>query len=171
MAIKLDLENAYDKISWDFIDVSLGAAGILEVLRKVIMDAISSSTMQILWNRVPSNSFKPVRGIRQGCPLSPYLFVLCMEWLGHLFRSEITNGRWHPIRLFRSGPDLSHLFFADDLVILGKVEMDQVLLLKEILNSFCDFFGHKISSMKSNIFFSKGVNTILGDQISQLFGF
>ncbi|KAK5840215.1 hypothetical protein PVK06_009102 [Gossypium arboreum] len=92
MAIKLDLEKAYDKISWDFIDVSLGAAGILEVLRKVIMDAISSSTMQILWNGVPSNSFKPVRGIRQGCPLSPYLFVLCMEWLGHLFRSEITNG-------------------------------------------------------------------------------
>ncbi|KAA3488943.1 reverse transcriptase [Gossypium australe] len=71
MAIKLDLEKAYDRVSWDFIEVSLVAAGFLEKIRKVIMNAISSSTMQILWNGVPSRSFKPVRGISQGCPLSP----------------------------------------------------------------------------------------------------
>ncbi|KAA3486170.1 reverse transcriptase [Gossypium australe] len=125
MAIKLDLEKAYDRISWDFIHVSLVTAGIPEGLRKVIMNAISSSTMQILWNGAPSRSFKPVRGIRQGCPLSPYLFVLSMEWLGNYIRHEMRTGRWHPIRLSRSGPDISHLFFADDLVIFGKVEMGQ----------------------------------------------
>ncbi|KAA3488040.1 LINE-type retrotransposon LIb DNA [Gossypium australe] len=76
MAIKLDLEKAYDRVSWRFIEVSLEAAGVPEKIRKVIMTAISSSIMQILWNGVPSRSFKPVRGIRQGCPLSPYLFVL-----------------------------------------------------------------------------------------------
>ncbi|KAH1131560.1 hypothetical protein J1N35_002938 [Gossypium stocksii] len=110
MAIKLDLEKAYDRISLDFIDASLVVAGILKFLRRVIMGAISSSSMQILWNGVPSKPFKPVRGIRQGCPLSPYLFVLCMEWLGHLISSEIIVGRWHPIRLSGSGLPLFHLF-------------------------------------------------------------
>ncbi|KAA3474256.1 Retrovirus-related Pol polyprotein LINE-1 [Gossypium australe] len=94
-----------------------------------------------------------------------------MEWLGQLIRSEITDGRWHPIRLSTSGPYLSDLVFADDLVIFGKVKMDQVLLLKEILNRFCAFSGHKISVRKSNIYFSKDFDTSLGDQISQLFGF
>ncbi|KAA3478688.1 LINE-1 reverse transcriptase isogeny [Gossypium australe] len=127
--------------------------------------------MQILWNGVRSRSFKPVKGMRQGCPLSPYLFVFCMEWLGHLISLEIIAGRWHPIRLSRSGPTLSHLFFADDLVIFSKGEMDQTLLLKETLRRFCDFSGHKISARNSNMFFSKVVDTSLCDQISQLFGF
>ncbi|KAA3487183.1 reverse transcriptase [Gossypium australe] len=72
MVVKLDLEKAYDRISWDFIDVTLVAAGIPEFLRKVIMGAISSSSMQILWNGVPSQSFKPkVPNLRRylGMPL------------------------------------------------------------------------------------------------------
>ncbi|KAA3479951.1 Retrovirus-related Pol polyprotein LINE-1 [Gossypium australe] len=89
MAIKLDLEKAYDRISWDFINATLITAGIPPLLRNVIMSAISSSTMQILWNGVPTQKFKPKIGRRQGCPLSPYLFVLCMEWLGHFIRSKM----------------------------------------------------------------------------------
>ncbi|KAA3481485.1 Retrovirus-related Pol polyprotein LINE-1 [Gossypium australe] len=135
------------------------------------MGAISSLVMQILWNGVSSQSFKPVREIRQGCPLSPYLFVLSMEWLGYFIRSEITAGRWHQIRLSRASQFLSHLFFADDLVIFGKAEMDQAILLKEILKHFCDFSSHKISAMKSNMYFSKGVDDSLCDQISQFFRF
>ncbi|KAA3461669.1 LINE-1 reverse transcriptase isogeny [Gossypium australe] len=137
MAIKLDLEKAYDKISWDFTDASLIAAGIPGLLKK------------ILWNGVLFKSFKPKRGIRQ----------------------DITADRWHPIRLTRSRPSLSHFFFADDLVIFGKAEMNQALVLKEILNRFCEFSGHKISSRKSNVFFAKGVDPSIYDQISQLFGY
>lgn len=171
MTIKLDLERAYDSICWDFIDMTLLAIGVPEFLRKVIMSAISSSSMQILWNGVPSQSFRPVRGIRQGCLLSPYLFVLYMEWLGHFIQSEISAGRWRLIQLSRSSPCLSHLFFADDLVIFVKAEMDQAILLKETLQSFCNFSGHKVNARKSNMYFSKGVDESLCDQISYLFGF
>ncbi|KAL1178166.1 hypothetical protein V6Z11_A03G079200 [Gossypium hirsutum] len=69
------------------------------------MSAISTSSMQILWNGVPFQPFKPLRGIRQGCPLSPYFFVLYMEWLGHFIRSEISTGKWHPIRLSSGLPN------------------------------------------------------------------
>ncbi|KAH1073281.1 hypothetical protein J1N35_025609 [Gossypium stocksii] len=160
MAIKLDLEKTYDRISWDFIDMTLAAAGIPDFLRKVIMSAISSSTMQILWNGVLSKSFKPIRGIRQGCPLSPYLFVLCMEWLGHIIRSKISVGRWHLIRLSRAGPALSHLFFADDLIIFGKSDMDQVLLFKRILIISVRFRGIKSALGRASCIFPKALRTV-----------
>ncbi|KAA3464882.1 LINE-1 reverse transcriptase isogeny [Gossypium australe] len=156
VAIKLDLEKAYDRVNWEFINAFLMAVGVPEFLRKVIMSAISSSSMQILWNGVPTQKFKPARGIRQGCPLSPYLFVLCMDWLGHLIKSNIDIGRWEPVKLSRSGPAISHLFFADDLVIFCKAHIDQARLLKSILDQFCDVSGHKISTRKSNIYFAKG---------------
>ncbi|KAA3486895.1 Retrovirus-related Pol polyprotein LINE-1 [Gossypium australe] len=130
MAIKLDLEKAYDRVSWDFIRASLEVVGVPEFLRK----------------RNPS-----------GVSLSPYLFVLCMDWLGHLIRSEIDTGRRKPIQLSRSGLAISHLFFADDLVIFCKAHCDQACLLKNILDQFCEVSGHKISTRKSNIYFSKGV--------------
>ncbi|KAA3475230.1 Retrovirus-related Pol polyprotein LINE-1 [Gossypium australe] len=171
MAVKLDLEKAYDRVSWDFINASLIAAEIPLFLRNVIMSAISSSTMQVLWNGVPTQKFKPNRGIRQGCPLSPYLFVLCMEWLGHFIHSGKEVGIWDPIRLSRSGPPVSHLFFADDLVIFCKAQIDQAHFLESIISLFCEISGHKISVKKSNIFFSKNTEDETRNQIRQLFGF
>ncbi|KAK5833597.1 hypothetical protein PVK06_017447 [Gossypium arboreum] len=122
MAIKIDLEKAYDRVLWDFIDASLLATGILNYLRNVIISAISNSSMQVLWNGVPTSKSKPIRGIRQGCPLFPYLFVLCMEWLGHSINLALSRGIWNSIRLSHLGLPLSHLFFADDLVIFYKAD-------------------------------------------------
>ncbi|KAK5770770.1 hypothetical protein PVK06_046923 [Gossypium arboreum] len=122
MAIKLDLEKAYDRI---------------------------------LWNGMPIRKFKLVRGICQGCPISPYQFVLCMDWPGHIIRTEMEVGNWDPIRLSQNGPLISHLFFVDDLVIFGKAHLVQARLLDSILNQFCEISGHRISVRKSNIFFSK----------------
>lgn len=135
------------------------------------MKAISSMTMQILWNDVPSQKFTPSRGIKQGCPLLLYLFVLCVEWLGHIIHAEIAKGQWSPIRLARSRPDLSHLFFVDDLVLFCRAKLDQAHLLAGILNTFYVISSHKVSLRKSNIFFSKGVDTGLSNQINQMLGF
>lgn len=127
--------------------------------------------MQVLWNGVPLSKFKPVRGIRQGCPLSPYLFVMCMEWLGHLINSTISNGNWKPIRLSQSGPLISHLFFADDLVIFSKVDLKHGKIIKDILGRFYEFSRHKVNGRKTNIFFSKGVDESVADSISSLLDF
>ncbi|MBA0845023.1 hypothetical protein Goarm_005853, partial [Gossypium armourianum] len=154
MSIKLDLEKAYDRVSWDFISASLATAGIPVSLRKT-----------------PTQKFKPKRRIRQGCPLSPYLFVLCMEWLGHFIRTEIDSRKWDPIHLSRTGPLVSHLFFADDLVIFCKAQLDQARLLDSILTQFCEISGHQISVRKNNIFFSKDTEANVRNQINQLFGF
>ncbi|KAH1131095.1 hypothetical protein J1N35_002473 [Gossypium stocksii] len=148
MAIKLNLEKAYDR---------------------VIMSSISFSTMQILWNGVPTRKFKPVMSIRQGCPLSPYLFVLCMDWLGHVIHKKIKDRNWDPIRLSRSEPAISHLFFIDNLVIFGKAQFVQARLIDSILYQFCETSGHRVSIGKSNIFFSKNTSSEVRAQITQIF--
>ncbi|XP_017621296.1 uncharacterized protein LOC108465483 [Gossypium arboreum] len=105
---------------------------------------------EVLWNGVPLTKFRLAREIRQGCPLSPYLFVLCMDWLGQMIHSNISE---------------------DDLVIFSKADLKHCRIIKDILSRFCDFSGHKINARKTNIFFSKGVDTTMADSISSLFGF
>ncbi|KAH1057051.1 hypothetical protein J1N35_035116 [Gossypium stocksii] len=171
MAIKIDLEKAYDRVRWDFVEASLNAASIPFFLVKVIMNAISSSSMQVLWNGVPTQKFRPVRGIRQGCLLSPYLFILCMKWLGHRFHTGISSGEWNPIRLSRRGPNLSHLFFADDLVIFSRADLTHCGLFKTFLSNFCELSGHKVNARKTNIFFSSGVQESLKGEINVMLEF
>lgn len=125
--------------------------------------------MQVLWNGIPTAKFRPIRGIRRGCPLSPYLFILYMEWLGHSIRSALSKGSWKPINLSRSGPLLSHLFFADDVVIFCRADEQHGKILKEILNDFCELSGHKVNLRKTNILFSKSVEKSLADRLSNIF--
>lgn len=80
-----------------------------------------------------------------------------MEWLGHSIHSAISMNQWKPIKLSRSGPHVFHLFFADNLVIFSRVDLDHSKVLKDILDRFCSFSGHWINAGKTNIFFSKGV--------------
>lgn len=112
MAIKIDLEKAYDRVWWDFIDASLQATSIPDYLEKVIVSTISNSTMQVHGNGVPTPKFKSIRGISQRCPLSPYLFILCMKWLGHFIKLVLSRWEWRPIRLSRSSPPFISLFYG-----------------------------------------------------------
>lgn len=111
MAIKVDLEKAYDRLDWNFVHDTLNEISIPSNLKNVIMQYITSSTMQILWNGEPTNSFIPGRGVRQGDPLSPYIFILCIERLAHGILKEVNKGNWKPIRMGRNGIPISHLFF------------------------------------------------------------
>ncbi|KAH1081996.1 hypothetical protein J1N35_021757 [Gossypium stocksii] len=171
MAIKIDLKKAFDRVRWDFISASFQAAGIPFFLHNVIMSVISNSTMQVLWNGVPTQKFRLARGVRQDCPLSPYLFILYMEWLGLSIRKAIDVGNWSPIRLSHGGPPLSHLFFADDLILFGHADKNQARVIKCILDDFCGYSRYRINSRKTNIFFSKGFDNNLGDFLNGFFGF
>ena len=114
-------------------------------------------------------SFPPQRGIRQGdIAISPYLFVLYLERLGHIINHTVHFGRWKPIQLSRHGHLLSHLFFADDLVLFAEASSDQMLVILECLDLFCSLSGQTVSLQKSNIGFSNGIKSKVASLISNL---
>ncbi|KAL4353303.1 hypothetical protein GQ457_06G005280 [Hibiscus cannabinus] len=171
MAIKVDLEKAYDRLEWDYIEETLCAVGLPVKIIARIMYCVRSVSAQISWNGDLSDSFCPSRGIRQGDPLSPYLFVLCMDRLSQAIQSSVMAGRWRPIHLTRNGPPLSHLFFADDMVLFAEATMEQVGVIRGILNGFCQASGHKVSISKTQIFFSRNCDMASKSLIARNFGF
>ena len=109
MLLKLDLEKAYDRIRWDFLEDTLKAAGLPVSWIGWIMQCVSGPSMQLLWNGEKTDSFRPARGLRQGDPLSSYLFVLCLERLCHQIERSVALKEWKPISLSCGGPKLSHV--------------------------------------------------------------
>ena len=92
MSIKVDLEKAYDRLEWSFTHQVLIAFQFPQNLIKLIMSCITTSKVSILFNGGALEAFAPSRGIRQGDPISPYLFILCMEYLGHLIEKKCVEG-------------------------------------------------------------------------------
>ncbi|GAU35861.1 hypothetical protein TSUD_63510 [Trifolium subterraneum] len=120
-------------------------------------ECISSASMSINWNGDPTSKFYSSRGLRQGDPLSPYLFVLALERLGHYIQDRVNNGSWKPLSFGRGGPKVSHICFADDLVLVAEANMEQVILIKDVLDSFCSNSGQQINLNKSRVFFSRNI--------------
>lgn len=84
------------------------------------MSCVSSTSTSILFNGGKLKSFMPTHGIRQGDPLSPYLFILCMEYLGFLINENYLRKEWTPLTASKHNMAISHLFFADDLMLFAK---------------------------------------------------
>lgn len=128
------------------------------LLINVIMDCITTPSLQVLWNGEPTESFIPSRGIRQGDPFSPYLFVMCMERLYQTIEENIINKKWKPIYASRNGPMLSNLFFADAIVLFAEASEEQAYVIHDCLTRFCSASSQKISLPKSRVFFSRNVD-------------
>ena len=134
------------------------------------MSCVSSSTVSVLVNGNALDSFSPSRGIRQGDPLSPYLFILCMEYLGTLIEEKCSKGAWIPLQASRGNRKISHLFFADDLILFAKVNKDICEVIPDVLCNFCLEFGQKISFEKSRIYFSPNVSPDLKEKVCESLG-
>ena len=100
--------------------------------------------------RLPA--FSPSIGLRQGDPLSPYLFVLCMEKLGILINEKVMDGEWMLVKISRHGLAISHLFFAVDCLLFVKAKASQVRLMISVLDEFSLASGLKVNLQKSSGF-------------------
>lgn len=122
MALKIDLSKAYDNLEWGFIRDTMQGFNFPQSLIDLIMDCICSPHISLIWNGEVTESFSPSRGIRQGDPLSPYLFVLCMERLSILINDKLKEGSWKPIKISRD-LGVSHIFYADDVLLFGQASV------------------------------------------------
>ncbi|GLT73561.1 hypothetical protein SLA2020_454110 [Shorea laevis] len=171
MICKLDLEKAYDRLEWSFIYETLLFFQFPQDILKLIMSAVSSTSISILINGGKTEDFCPSRGIRQGDPLSPYIFILCMEYLSLRISADMDAGIWKGTKVGRSGPHLSHIFFADDIIFIGKATTTNCLHLQKVLQFFCERSGQKINVLKSKVFFSKNVDQVSRDNLCSILGY
>ncbi|KAM2531626.1 hypothetical protein PS1_000337 [Malus domestica] len=135
MGLKLDMQKAYDRVEWDFLDA-------------------------------PGKKFAPSRGLRQGDPLSPYLFIILGEVLSCMIQAAVDDKRLEGVRIGGSRPVISHLFFADDTLLFLRMEDKYCRNLLSILDRYCEASGQKVNLLKSSIYFGanvpKGVAANLG---------
>lgn len=110
MAIKIDLEKAYNKLEWCFIREMLVKFNFLDNLIKLVMSCVSSVSTSFLFNGGCLEAFWPSRGIRQGDPLSPYMFIVYMEYLGHLIKGKCPAKLWLKVKASKDRSSFSHLF-------------------------------------------------------------
>lgn len=149
--IKIDLRKAYDTISWDFLRHVLIGFGFPDEFVGLIMECVSTPSYSISVNGNLEGFFKGRRGLRQGDPMSPYLFVLCLEYLSRLIKRDTSDSdfNFHP----RCGQlKITHLAFADDVMLLSRGDAPSVKILMDCLKEFGACSGLHLNVLKSNIY-------------------
>jgi len=152
---KLDIEKAYDHVNWGFLLNILRKMGFGEKWIRWIHFCISTVKFSVLINGAPEGFFEAQRGIRQGDPVSPFLFILAMEGLNNMIKTAKTN-RW--ITGFEVSTnnerslEVTHLQYADDTLIFCDADEEQLRYLRVILVLFEGMSGLHINWGKSHLY-------------------
>ena len=117
MTMKLDMSKAYDWVEWKYLEQIMKRIGFADRWVALMMECISTVSYSILINGDPTPIIHPTRGIRQGDPLSPYLFLFYTEGLHSLPQHPADSGQIRGVSICKLGPRLTHLFFADNSLL------------------------------------------------------
>ncbi|XP_076929431.1 putative mitochondrial protein AtMg01250 [Bidens hawaiensis] len=153
----MDFEKAYDHLNWKFLDSVMAQMKFPDKWRSWIYGIVSSAKSSVLVNGSPTFEFKCSRGIRQGDPISPFLFILAMEAFSFLLNKDLAEGLFIGFSTPNNGPNISHLLYADDEMIIGEWSRENAKNLVRLLRCFNLLSGLKINLQKSS-FYGVGVS-------------
>jgi hypothetical protein len=170
MVVKLDMENAFDRVKHSFLFSILKAYGFSENFSNWIKACISTPWVSPLLNGRPTNFFKASRGLRQGCPLSPFLYILLADSLSRKLEEERRKGKLPGLLIARGVKEINHSQFADDTLLLGSTTIRTANRFQKILSSFLTASGGKLNISKCRIY-GWHVPGHIKEQIARIFGF
>ena len=148
--LKIDLSKAYDKVSWLYIHMLLIHLGFGIAFVRWIMSCITTVSFSVLINGAASPFFHAERGLRQGCPLSPLLFLLVAEGLSQLLKKAHCEGQLNGIVVAQQ-LQITHLLFVDDVLIFCSGSAHDVDTISKILGLFSSTTGMEINVGKSTL--------------------
>ncbi|XP_071707923.1 uncharacterized protein [Rutidosis leptorrhynchoides] len=169
MLFKVDFEKAFDSLSWEFSDDMMGIMGFGKKWRGWIASCLKSASVSVLVNGTPTKEFKLGRGVRQGDPLSSFLFIIATEGLNWLTKSAVSNNLYSGVEIDKDKVPISHLQYADDTLFFGSWSLDNIENLMKLLKCFELCSGLKINYNKSNPF-GVGVDMKEVEYMAHLFG-
>ncbi|XP_019101856.1 PREDICTED: uncharacterized protein LOC109133305 [Camelina sativa] len=170
MAIKTDMSKAYDRVEWHFVEHLLRKFGFCEKWISWIMWCVTSVQYRVLINGHPHGSIVPHRGLRQGDPLSPYLFILCTKVLIAHFRRAEEAKLITGIRVSNACPAISHLLFADDSLFFCQATREQYGVVLRILKQHERVSGQQINFQKSSVQFGHTVESGFREELKGFLG-
>ncbi|KAK3218473.1 hypothetical protein Dsin_012443 [Dipteronia sinensis] len=169
-SLKVDLMKAFDTVEWDFLLETLAAFPVPSKVINWIKACITTPKFSISINGELAGFFHSKRGLCQGDPMSPYLFVIAMEVLTKLLAKHIQDSTHYKYHWKCDKIKFSHLCFADDLIMLCHGSTPSATILKMSLDNFSSLSGLKANPAKSNIFLSSVPNDIR-QQLINIFGY
>ncbi|CAH9105008.1 unnamed protein product [Cuscuta europaea] len=170
IALKLDMSKAYDKVDWSFLDKILIKMGFHGCWVRMIMECVKTVKYYIQFDGDFLGPIIPGRGLRQGDPVSPYLFILIAEGLSALIRQAEKQRNIHGVAVCRRAPRVSHLFFVDDSFLFFKANMIECTAVKEILKEYEDNSGQAVNFTKSTLSFSPNIQEDFKGYCRNFFG-
>jgi hypothetical protein len=148
-------------VEWHLLIRILEYHGFPSEFIDLIVECISTSSSSILIDRSPFGHFKSSRGLRQGDPMSPFLFVIYFDLLSRLISKAELEKRVHGIKVNRNSPAFSHLMYADGLVFFCGANLFEASEVLDILNLYTTWSNQSVNQEKSIIHFSRNVNVDL----------
>ncbi|KAL5736596.1 hypothetical protein ACOSQ2_031384 [Xanthoceras sorbifolium] len=145
-ALKLDMSKAYDRVEWSYLESIMRRLGFSASWVDLILRCVSSVSYSFVVNGEVFGRVQPSRGLRQGDPLSPYLFIICSEGLSGLVSAAESDGRLLGLRCGRYGPRISHLFFADDSLLFFRASSIDCSAVGSLLDFYSEarLLGHEM---------------------------
>lgn len=167
--LKVDLSKAFDRMQWSYLEEILPLYGFPAQVISWIMACVSSAEYTIILNGRGDGFFKPTCGLRQGCALSPYLFIIGMDLLSRKLQHQTDLGRLKGIRVSANAIPLTNCLYADDLLLFGEATTQEAVLFTQILESFMEVSGQRIGPSKSSIWFSVTTQDQIKKEIGLIF--
>ncbi|GKV52760.1 hypothetical protein SLEP1_g59327 [Rubroshorea leprosula] len=151
--MKIDLQKAYDSVDWGYVKAMLRGLNFPDRFINWLMLCVSTTRFSVLINGQPKGYFQGQRGLRQGDPISPYLFVLVMEYLTRKLKELEMQEKFKYHSKCRV-MQLTHLIFADDIMLFCKADEESIVLMMQKFEEFARVSGLEVNRMKSQVFFS-----------------
>ncbi|KAF3796532.1 reverse transcriptase-like protein [Nymphaea thermarum] len=166
--LKLDLSKAYDRVSWKFLQNSMHVLGFHPRWIELVMKCVSTVSYEMVVNGCLGDRFTAYKGLRQGDPMSPYLFILVMEIFNRKIQVEVRNKNIHIPRVRKISQEVGAVMYADDVLMVSKASISSFCAIKEMLEQFERLAGMKVNKDKSVIFLEKTLDCTSDDLMNIL---
>lgn len=145
VALKIDISKAYDRVDWNYLKGVMAKLCFDQKWINWMSMCLETVQYSVLMNEDGVGLVVPGRGLRQGDPLSPYLFIMCAEGLTSLIKSAEAMGDIHGIKVCRGAPILTHLLFTDDCFLFFRGNEKESRKMMDILSIYERASGQAIN--------------------------
>ncbi|KAF7832087.1 uncharacterized protein G2W53_014420 [Senna tora] len=158
VTLKVDLHKAYDKISWSFLEEVLSYMNFPQHWQNMLLQCVTTTSMRVKINGELTEWFTTAAGLRQGDPLSPYLYVLCTNVLSNYLIRAQDEKSIRGLKISHNAPSVNHLMYTDDILLFFRADRKNLESVSKLLSQFEDMSGLSMNKQKSKIRFSLNVS-------------